>query len=78
MKVAISLPDDLSARADQYARQHRLNRSALIAEALQEYLCKHRNDNLTEQINAAVEAVDQPSDAVQLQYNKKMLRNVEW
>jgi metal-responsive CopG/Arc/MetJ family transcriptional regulator len=47
MKIAISLPDNLFAVVDKFANDHDLSRSALVAEALREYMGKHRDDDLT-------------------------------
>lgn len=38
MKTALSLPDDLFARADREAARRGLSRSALYAEALRQFL----------------------------------------
>ena len=52
MKTAISLPDELFASADALARKLGLSRSGLIAQALAEYLAKHRTSRVTERLNA--------------------------
>ncbi len=54
MKTAISLPDELGHAADLFASQRDMSRSELYARALSEYLTKHRGDDLTEKINAAM------------------------
>lgn len=42
VKTAVSLPDDVYARAERAARQLGRTRSALYAEALREYLDRHQ------------------------------------
>jgi metal-responsive CopG/Arc/MetJ family transcriptional regulator len=53
MKTAISMDDSLMAQADEAARDLGWSRSALIAEALREYLRKRRQAQITEQLNQA-------------------------
>lgn len=42
VKTAVSLPDDVYARAERAARRLGRTRSALYAEALREYLDRHQ------------------------------------
>jgi predicted transcriptional regulator len=58
MKTAISLPNDLFATADAFARRERLSRSELIARALREYLERHDQDCVTAQLDAVCADVD--------------------
>lgn len=46
VKTAVSLPDDVFARADRAARRLGRTRSALYAEALREYLDRHEHEQL--------------------------------
>tara|TARA_B100000614_G_C14318093_1_gene399151 strand:- start:255 stop:491 length:237 start_codon:yes stop_codon:yes gene_type:complete len=78
MKTAISLPDKLHAAADAYASEHGLSRSALYAAAIEEYLAKHRYENLTEAINLAVRECGSMPDEVIEKAGKRQLRNLEW
>ena len=61
MKAAISLPDDLFARADRLARAQKVSRSKLIQDALRHYLSLHER-SLTERIN---EGLTGPANAPQ-------------
>ncbi len=47
MKTAVSLPDDVYARAERAARRLGRTRSALYAEALREYLDRHEQEQLS-------------------------------
>ena len=53
MKTAISVDDSLMAQADDAARDLGLSRSALIAEALRDYLRQRRRARISEQLNQA-------------------------
>ena len=78
MKIAISLPDNLFAVVDKFANDHDLSRSALVAEALREYVDKHRDDDLTAKINEAVASVGQPRDADVIGQSNAVLRRTSW
>lgn len=52
MKTAISLPDDLFAAMDALAKKFGIPRSRLVAEALAEYVARHRSGRLTERLDA--------------------------
>jgi len=62
MKTAISIPDDVFAKADQLA--HRLNksRSELYSRAVREYVAKHSPDQVTETLDLLVEETGVDSD----------------
>jgi metal-responsive CopG/Arc/MetJ family transcriptional regulator len=53
MKTAISVDDALMEQADGAARDLGLSRSALIAEALRDYLRRRRQARISEQLNQA-------------------------
>jgi metal-responsive CopG/Arc/MetJ family transcriptional regulator len=78
MKTAISLPDNLFARAEKFAQDHDMSRSALIAEALRDYLNKHHSDDLTAKINAAVATAGQPSDEAVMSQSNAVLKRLPW
>lgn len=62
MKAAISLPDDLFARADRLARAQKVSRSKLIQDALRHYLSLHERpltDRINEGLAGAMHAEDQ-------------------
>jgi len=78
MKAAISLPDDLFARADKYAQDKGLSRSALVAEALREYIDRHRSIDITEQLNRAIAAEGQPRDEAIVRQSRQRLKRADW
>ena len=65
MKTAISVEDALMEEADSAARTLGLSRSALVAEALRDYLLRLRQAKVTEQLNQAY-ANDQSAEERQL------------
>ena len=51
MKVAISLPDPIFEAAERLAKQRRVPRSQVFAEALEEYLSRHGGDAVTAKLD---------------------------
>ncbi len=62
MKIAISLPDPLFARAESHAAEHGLSRSQLYATALEHYLDALDADRSSEHIDRALEAAGYRTD----------------
>ena len=52
MKTAISLPDYLSRQADEMAAELAIPRSRLVALALEEFMRKRRQQDVTERLDA--------------------------
>ncbi len=52
MKTAISLPDSLFRQADQMAAELSISRSRLVAMALEEFIRRHRQQRVTERLDA--------------------------
>lgn len=53
IKTAISLDKDLFTRGDMLARELKLTRSGLFAQALEEFIAKRRNRDLLARLNSA-------------------------
>ena len=51
MKTAISLPDRLYKQAEKTAKSLGIPRSQLFAKALQEFITRHTQDSITENLN---------------------------
>jgi len=51
MKTAISIPNDIFKTAESFARRKKLSRSAVFTIAVTEFLSRHRDDEVTEQLN---------------------------
>ena len=52
MKTAISLPDGLFSQADKIAEELSIPRSRLVALALEEFIRRHRQRDVTERLDA--------------------------
>ena len=78
MKTAISLPDELFASVDALARKLGLSRSRLIAEALAEYLAKHRTSRVTERLNAVYASDEAVVDKALQKAQRRAVRRSEW
>ena len=51
MKTAISIPEQTFSRAEKFAKQRHMTRSALFTTAVDEYIRHHREDDVTQQLN---------------------------
>ena len=54
MKTAISIPDDIFAKAEELARQLSTSRSELYSRAVREYVARHSADQVTEKLDLLV------------------------
>lgn len=65
VKTAISLEDSLFEEAEVLAKKMKISRSRLFALALEEFLRRHENQQLLEQLNAAYDdAPDSEEEAL--------------
>lgn len=62
VKTAISLQKTLYERMDALAREMKVSRSHLLSLALEDFLRRHQNRQLQEQINAAYADVPDASE----------------
>jgi predicted transcriptional regulator len=78
MKVAVSIPDALFAKADALAAAQGKSRSLVYQEALAAHVARHSPDAITEQMNAAL--ADLGEDAIDWWVVEAghSMRNVEW
>jgi hypothetical protein len=51
MKTAVSLPDPLFLEAQRLAKRMGVSRSGLYAEAIREFVSRHRDDLVTMRLN---------------------------
>lgn len=63
MKVAISLPDPVFSAAEKLAQRLRVSRSQLYAQAIEEYLGKRQDSQVTERLNAVYATTADPLDS---------------
>jgi metal-responsive CopG/Arc/MetJ family transcriptional regulator len=78
MKTAISIPDEIFEDAERLARRLKRSRSELYSRALSEYVARHAPDQVTEEMNRAVAAMDEPADTFATTGARRTLRRVEW
>ena len=62
MKTAISIPDDIFAKADQLARRLNASRSELYSRAVREYVAKHSPGQVTQSLDTLVDEIGVESD----------------
>lgn len=78
MKTAISLPDDLFAAVDALARRLGMPRSRLVAEALAEYVAKHKRSRVTEQLDAVYSGEPSNLDEAMQRAGRRTLKRSNW
>ena len=78
MKTAISMPDDVFTRAQEFARRRKMSRSALITEAVDEYLQHHREDDVTRKLDEVYAREESGVDAVFARLQWLSLPKEEW
>jgi metal-responsive CopG/Arc/MetJ family transcriptional regulator len=78
MKTAISIPDSLFEAAEQFAKRMGLSRSELYAVALQEYLQAHKQEQITQQLDAVYADEDSSLDPFFVQLQSHTLPEENW
>jgi metal-responsive CopG/Arc/MetJ family transcriptional regulator len=78
MKVAVSVPDDVFARADRLAIAAGRSRSDVYTAALREYVARHAPEEVTEALDIVVHAVGDESDPFVLEAGRRTLLRTEW
>jgi metal-responsive CopG/Arc/MetJ family transcriptional regulator len=83
MKTAISIPDSLFREATAAARHLGVSRSRLVQEALEEFLERRRDAQVTASINEAIAKYGDPSDGEEdwLEHGRQVIANMkrdEW
>lgn len=78
MKTAVSIPDSVFEQAERLARRLKRSRSELYSRALSEYLARHAPDQVTDEMNKAIAAVNDSVDAFAVVAGRRTLRRAEW
>lgn len=82
MKVAVSIPDTVFAKADALAKRLKLPRSRIYARALDEFVERHSPDRLTELANALADEMseDETRETRQIirSASRTALKHTEW
>ncbi|MDE2912224.1 MAG: hypothetical protein OXL68_04795 [Paracoccaceae bacterium] len=78
MKTAVSIPDDIFERAERLASHERRSRSEVYAVALDEYLARHAQDEVTDSMNRVCDEIGGNDDAFLAAAGRRMLAATEW
>ncbi len=79
MKIAISLPDELTEQTDELARRMHKSRSRVVAEALGEYVARHDPEAVTSALDQVIEELGgQDSDAFTASAARRRLKDSVW
>ena len=78
MRTSISIPDDIFERAERLASQRRQSRSEVYAAALDEYLARHAQDEVTDAINRVCGEIGGNDYAFLATAGKRVLSDIEW
>jgi metal-responsive CopG/Arc/MetJ family transcriptional regulator len=80
VKTAVSLREDLFEQVEALASEMKISRSRLFVLALEEFLQRHQNQQLLEQINAAYEAPDPSEQALRrrMRHQHRQIVEGEW
>jgi metal-responsive CopG/Arc/MetJ family transcriptional regulator len=76
IKTAISIQEPLFQQAETLAEEMRISRSRLFAMAIEEFIERHKNRKLLEQINAAYEDYPDDDERAQMQQMKRYQRRL--
>lgn len=78
MKTAISIPDDVFAKADRLARKLKQSRSQLYSRAVREYVARHSQDDVTGALDALYAEEPTGTDDFGKAAVKRTLERSEW
>jgi len=79
MKTAVSIPDPLFKEAEAAAKKLGLSRSRFIQIALEAYLERRREEELTAEVNRNIEKYGDPSDGEEawLEHSRQLITSLE-
>jgi len=78
MKTAVSIPDDVFAKAERLARRSKRSRSELFSAALSEYVARHAPDEVTEAMDRVCAEVGEQPDRFVPTAARRVLARSEW
>ena len=78
MKTAVSIPDDIFGRAEQFAPRGRRSRSEVYAAALDKYRARRAHDEVTDAMNRACDEIGRTDDAFLTAAGRQVLAGTEW
>lgn len=78
MKTAISIPDEVFAHAERFARRRKMTRSALFTLAVDEFIHRHREEDVTRKLDKVYRNEDSSLDPVFAGLQSLSLQKEEW
>jgi metal-responsive CopG/Arc/MetJ family transcriptional regulator len=78
MKTSVSIPDKVLKSADRLARRTKKSRSRLFSDELKEYLARHLQDRVTEDMNKVCAEIGDSTDAFVSAAAYRILEQSEW
>jgi predicted transcriptional regulator len=78
MKTAVSIPDEVFARAERFAKQARRSRSEVYSAALREYVARHAPEDVTDAMNRVCAEIDTTPDPLVAAAGRRALERSEW
>jgi metal-responsive CopG/Arc/MetJ family transcriptional regulator len=78
MKIAISVPDEVFARAEHLAKRLQVSRSELYSRALREYLARHSPDEVTQALDRVCDELDTGADDFVREASHRIVEGTEW
>ena len=78
MKVAVSVPDPIFNATERLAKERKVSRSHIVAEALQEYVSRHGSEAVTAKLNEVYAEHDSTLDAGMSQAQHATVDNEAW
>ena len=78
MKTSVSIPDKVLKSADRLARRTKKSRSRLFSDALKEYLLRHSQERITEDMNKVCAEIGDTTDTFVSAAAYRILKQSEW
>ena len=78
MKIAISIPDKIFRAAERLATRLGVSRSQLYANAVAEFLARHRGDRLKERLDEVYSEEPSGPDSVLTAMQRNTIATDEW
>jgi hypothetical protein len=78
MKTAVSVPNEIFAKAERLARRMKKSRSELFSIALAEYIARHAPDHVTETMNQVCAEIGGEADPFVAAASQRILERAEW
>ena len=78
MKTAISIPDEIFAQAEEFAKRQKMSRSSLFTAAVDEYIHHHREEGVTQKLNKVYGSETSTLNHVLAELQARSLPREEW